>query len=176
MDYFEALKTSESTDPSYRAHSPVPVPKGENVGEVINYIKHTCDDLYFSSESDEPVQVYQLSGAGLHLLESDVDKLQLPDAKDFAVFVAGNATPFDEGFVAERHPVDKFFKPLCNQQVSDRQKRLAGALEAAFGKWTQVPGSEAVYYRVGFPPNIEVYVVMLIDGQVVGIKTLSVET
>ncbi|KAJ1662905.1 hypothetical protein IW140_002788 [Coemansia sp. RSA 1813] len=176
MDYFEALKTSASQDPSYHAHSPVPLPKGDKVGEVINYIKHTCDDLYFTSDSDEPVEVYQLSGAGLHLLESSADKLRLPDAKDFAIFVAGSATPFDEGFVAERLPVQKFFKPLCKQQVSDRQKRLAMALENAFTVWTQTPGSEAAYYRVGFAPNIEVYVVMLIDGQVVGIKTLSVET
>ncbi|KAJ2548377.1 hypothetical protein EV175_004855 [Coemansia sp. RSA 1933] len=176
MDYFEALKTSESQDPEYNAHSPIPLPKGDNVGEVLNYIKHTCDDLYFTSDSDEPVEVYQLSGAGLHLLESSVDKLQLPDAHDFAIFVAGSTTPFDEGFVAERLPVRQFFGRLCNQQVSERQKRLARALENAFSSWTATPGAESAYYRVGFAPNIEVYVVMLIDGQAVGIKTLSVET
>ncbi|KAJ1988633.1 hypothetical protein GGI25_004930 [Coemansia spiralis] len=176
MDYFEALKTSESHDPEYYAHSPLPLPKGNDVGEILNYIKHTCDDLYFSSESDEPVEVYQLSNAGLHLLESDVDKLTLPSAKDFAVFVAGSVTPFDEGFVSEKHPVEKFFGPLCNQQVSERQRRLAKSLEGMFEKLAGTPGAASAYYRIGFPPNIEVYVVMLIDGQAIGIKTLSVET
>ncbi|KAJ2077368.1 hypothetical protein H4R24_005172 [Coemansia sp. RSA 988] len=176
MDYFEALKTSKNQQNGYCAHSPIPLPKENDVGSVINYIKHTCDDLYFTSDSDEPVEVYQLSGTGLQALEADIDKLTLPKAKDFATFAAGNVTPFEEGFVSEKKPVDDFFKRLRNQQVSERQKHLAISLEAAFKKLTSMPGTDAACYRIGFPPNIEVYVVMLIDGQVVGIKTLSVET
>ncbi|KAJ2002425.1 hypothetical protein GGI04_000153 [Coemansia thaxteri] len=176
MDYFEALKTSESTSPEFYAHSPVPVPKSNSVGDAIDYIKHTCDDLYFTSDSDEPVELYQLSAAGLHMLEADVDKLTLPSAKDFALFVAGSVTTAEEGFVAEKLPVSGFFARLCNQQVTERQKRLAMSLDRAFAKLTSTPGTGSAYYRIGFPPNIELYVVMLIDGQVVGIKTLSVET
>ncbi|KAJ2806343.1 hypothetical protein H4R20_001723 [Coemansia guatemalensis] len=176
MDYFEALKTSKHHEHEYYAHSPIPLPKNNDVGSVINYIKRTCDDLYFTSDSDEPVDVYQLSGTGLQALEADSDKLKLPDAKDFATFTAGNVTPFEEGFVSEKKPIDEFFKLLCNQQVSERQKHLAKSLEAAFKKLTSKPGTDAACYRIGFPPNIEVYVVMLIDGQIVGIKTLSVET
>ncbi|PIA16026.1 hypothetical protein COEREDRAFT_81479, partial [Coemansia reversa NRRL 1564] len=169
MDYFEALKTSKSQQPEYYAHSPIPPPKDNDVGSVINYIKKTCDDLYFTSESDEPVDVYQLSATGLQALEADIDKLKLPDAKDFATFSAGNITPYEKGFVSEKKSVDNFFKLLCNQQVSERQKHLAKSLEAAFKKLTSSPGTDAACYRIGFPPKIEVYVVMLIDGQVVGI-------
>ncbi|KAJ2491489.1 hypothetical protein IWW37_002264 [Coemansia sp. RSA 2050] len=177
MDYFEALKTSDDRNPSFYAHSPVPVPKDiSNIGSVISYIKATCDDLYFTSDSDEPVEVYQLSAVGLSALEADSDKLSLPSAKDFAVFVAGDITTKEEGFMAEKLPVSRFFSKLCGQQVSERQKRLAKSLESAFAKLTSVPGTESAYYRIGFLPNVEVYVVMLIDGQIVGIKTLSVET
>ncbi|KAJ2745771.1 hypothetical protein GGI20_001888 [Coemansia sp. BCRC 34301] len=178
MDYFEALKTSSDTkNPSFYAHSPVPVPKDtKNIGSIIAYIKATCDDLYFTSDSDEPVEVYQLSAAGLSVLEADIDKLALPSAKDFAVFVAGNVTAAKEGFVTEKLPVTRFFSKLCGQQVSERQRKLAKSLECAFAKLTSTPGTASAYYRIGFLPNIEVYVVMLIDGQIVGIKTLSVET
>ncbi|KAI9470333.1 hypothetical protein LPJ78_003746 [Coemansia sp. RSA 989] len=174
MDYFEALKTSNEA--SHVAHSPLPLPSSHNVGDVINYIKHTCDDLYFSSDSDEPVQVYQLSNTGLQALEADIDKLKLPSAHDFAVFVAGDIVPTEEGFISEKRPVSWFFERLCNQQIDDRQKRLAQALRHAFAKLTEEPGTDLACYRVGIVPNIEVYVVMLIDGQVVGIRTLSVET
>ncbi|KAJ2832426.1 hypothetical protein FBU31_002076 [Coemansia sp. 'formosensis'] len=177
MDYFEALKTSDTSNPSFYAHSPVPVPKDiSDIGSVIAYIKATCDDLYFTSDSDEPVEVYQLSAAGLSMLEADSDKLSLPNAKDFAVFVAGEVTTAEEGFMAEKLPVSRFFSRLCGQQASERQKRLAKSLESAFAKMTSIPGTESAYYRIGFMPNVEVYVVMLIDGQIVGIKTLSVET
>ncbi|KAJ1733095.1 hypothetical protein LPJ61_001726, partial [Coemansia biformis] len=50
------------------------------------------------------------------------------------------------------------------------------SLAAAFRKLTSEPGTDAACYRLGIPPSIEVYVVMLIDGQVIGIKTLSVES
>ncbi|KAJ2442125.1 hypothetical protein GGF42_007063 [Coemansia sp. RSA 2424] len=178
MDYFEALKTSSDTrNPEFYAHSPVPVPKDtKNVGSIISYIKATCDDLYFTSDSDEPVEVYQLSAAGLSMLEADIDKLSLPSAKDFAVFVAGDVTTAEEGFIMEKLPVSQFFARLCGQQVSERQRKLAKSLECAFAKLTSTPGTASAYYRIGFLPNIEVYVVMLIDGQIVGIKTLSVET
>ncbi|KAJ2356058.1 hypothetical protein IWW50_003426 [Coemansia erecta] len=176
MDYFEALKTSPEQSPTHAVHSPVPLPSAHNVAETINYIKHTCDDLYFTSDSDEPVSLYQLSSTGLQALEADIDKLKLPNAHDFAVFVAGDFAPTEEGFVAEKKPVDGFFERLCNQQVSDRQKQLAQSLKRAFDKMTEEPGSDSACYRVGILPNIEVYVVMLVDGQVVGIKTLSIET
>ncbi|KAJ1930413.1 hypothetical protein EC988_010041, partial [Linderina pennispora] len=140
------------------------------------YIKATCDDLYFSSESDEPVELFQLSATGLQSMEADLDKLMLPSAHDFAVFVAGERSLEEEGFVCERHPIDMFFGQLRKHQVNERQKRLAASLEETFKKETSGPGCAGAYYRVGIPPNIEVYVVMLIDGQVVGLKTLSIET
>ncbi|KAJ1727885.1 hypothetical protein LPJ61_004337, partial [Coemansia biformis] len=155
MDYFEALKTSRETSPEYYAHSPVPVPSSNDVGAVIKYIKQTCDDLYFSSESDEPVELYQLSGVGLQMLEADIDKLALPSAKDFAIFAAGDVATKEEGFVAERRPMDTFFRQLCSQQVAERQKRLAQSLAAAFRKLTSEPGTDAACYRLGIPPSIE---------------------
>ncbi|KAJ1814424.1 hypothetical protein LPJ56_004859 [Coemansia sp. RSA 2599] len=176
MDYFEALKTPPTPQLDHQAHPPIPAPDAKDIGSVISFIKETCDDLYFTSDSDEPVELYQLSGAGLQMLESGADKLTLPNAHDFAEFVAGAVTPHEEGFVAEKRPVGEFFARLCAQQVSEQQKRLAESLEASFQKLPADPGSSAAYYRVGFLPNIEVYVVMLIDGQVLGIKTLSVET
>ncbi|KAJ2232131.1 hypothetical protein H4R99_003430 [Coemansia sp. RSA 1722] len=177
MDYFESIKTPPTPELDHQAHSPIPIPEAKDIGSVITFIKKTCDDLYFTSDSDEPVELYQLSSAGLQMLESDADKLTLPNADDFAEFVAGTVTPHEEGFVAEKRPVGEFFARLCSQQVSERQKKLAESLETSFEKLSAAdPGSSAAYYRVGFLPNIEVYVVMLIDGQVVGIKTLSVET
>ncbi|KAJ1884513.1 hypothetical protein LPJ66_010575 [Kickxella alabastrina] len=176
MDYFEALKTSPSSTAGAYAHSPIPVPKATDIGSVVSYIKANCTDLYFTSDSDEPVEVYQLSPAGLHMLEGDADKLSLPSAPAFAEFIAGNVTPNEDGFVAERRPLGDFFKRLCGQQVSERQRKLAESLEAGFAQLTKEPGCEGAYYRVGVLPNIEVYVVMLVDGQVVGLKTLSVET
>ncbi|KAJ1939880.1 hypothetical protein FBU59_003978 [Linderina macrospora] len=177
MDYFEALKASERVaDPQFHAHSPVPPPRPNNVGDLIAYIRSTCDDLYFSSESDEPVELYQLSASGLQSMEADLDKLTLPSAHDFAVFITGERSLSDDGFVCEKHPIDVFFRQLRNHQVSERQKKLAEALEETFRKEVGEPGCSGAYYRVGIPPNIEVYVVMLIDGQVVGLKTLSIET
>lgn len=174
MDYFEALKTSEKQD--FYAHSPVPPPKDKSIGSVIKYIKETCDDLYFTSDTDEPVELYQLSAAGLHMLESGADKLSLPNAQQFAGFVAGAVTPLEDEFVAEKSPTEQFFKRLVNQQVSERQKRLGVSLQHMFEKLVGEPGTEAAYYRVGFPKHIEVYVVVLYDGQVIGLKTVSVET
>ncbi|KAJ2860467.1 hypothetical protein FB639_005631 [Coemansia asiatica] len=176
MDYFEAIKTPPTPELDHEAHPPIPAPSAKDVSSVLSFIKKTCDDLYFTSDSDEPVELYQLSSTGLQMLESDADKLTLPSAHEFAEFVAGVVTPGEEGFVAEKRPVGEFFARLCAQQVSEQQKRLARSLEALFMKLPADPGSSAAYYRVGFLPNIEVYVVMLIDGQVVGIKTLSVET
>ncbi|KAI8322713.1 hypothetical protein GQ54DRAFT_259407 [Martensiomyces pterosporus] len=176
MDYFEALKTSATEDPKFYAHSPVPPPGANDIGGIINFIKRTCDDLYFTSDSDEPVEVYQLSAVGLHSLEADVDKLTLPSAHDFAVFITGDVSASEEGFVAEKLPIDRFFDKLQLQQLTERQKRLAASLADTFSREASTPGTSAAYYRVGIPPNIELYVVMLIDGQIVGIKTLSVET
>ncbi|KAJ2763291.1 hypothetical protein IWQ57_005600 [Coemansia nantahalensis] len=176
MDYFEALKTSHEKSPEFYAHSPLPLPKANDVSAVIDYIKHTCDDLYFTGESDEPVELYQLSGVGLQMLESNSDKLSLPSAADFAAFAAGDAATAEEGFIAERRSADAFLSSLRSQQASVRQKHLAASLETAFHKLTGMPGTDRACYRLGIPPSIEVYVVMLIDGQVVGIKTRSVET
>ncbi|KAJ2479432.1 hypothetical protein IWW56_003095 [Coemansia sp. RSA 2131] len=175
MDYFEALKTSREQSPTPAVHSPLPLPAMHNVEETINYIKHTCSDLYFTSDSDEPVQIYQLSNPGLQALEASISKLSLPSAHDFAVFVAGDAENMED-FVAEKKPVAGFFERLCNQQVTEQQKQLAESLKRAFDVLTEEPGTGSACYRVGVLPNIEVYVVMLIDGQVVGIKTVSVET
>ncbi|KAJ2397828.1 hypothetical protein GGI05_000433, partial [Coemansia sp. RSA 2603] len=123
------------------------------------------------------VEVFQLSNASLRALEADASKLQLPSAAEFAQLVCGTLTPNDEAFVAEKRPVGEFFGRLCGQQVSAAQQRLAKALEQAFEKVvSEEAGAGAAYYRVGVPPTIEVYVVMLVDGQAVGIKTLSIET
>ncbi|KAJ1720875.1 hypothetical protein LPJ53_004547 [Coemansia erecta] len=177
MDYFEALKTSPQPSAGPQAHEPLPLPQANDVSSITSFIKHTCSDLYFTSDSDEPVSLYQLSNASLLSLEANASKLQLPSAADFAQLVGGTLTPHDEGFVAEKRPVREFFARLRGQQVGEAQGRLAESLEQAFDKVTaEEAGSSAAYYRVGFPPNIEVYVVMLVDGQAVGIKTLSVET
>ncbi|KAJ2159932.1 hypothetical protein GGF46_002659 [Coemansia sp. RSA 552] len=176
MDYFKALQTSHDASPE-RTHSPLPLPQDKkDVGAAISYIQHTCNDLYFSSDSDEPVELYQLSNTGLKALESDIDKLALPSARDFAVFVAGEHVMGEEGFVAEKKDVRGFFDRLTKQQITERQRQLAQSLEALFGSLATGPGTTSACYRVGIAPNIEVYVVMLVDGQVIGIKTLSVET
>ncbi|ORX73377.1 hypothetical protein DL89DRAFT_92080 [Linderina pennispora] len=128
MDYFEALKASERvSDPQFHAHSPVPPPRGNNVGEIIKYIKATCDDLYFSSESDEPVELFQLSATGLQSMEADLDKLMLPSAHDFAVFVAGERSLEEEGFVCERHPIRHVLWPAA-EAPGQRAAEAAGGV------------------------------------------------
>ncbi|KAJ2722837.1 hypothetical protein GGI07_003024 [Coemansia sp. Benny D115] len=182
MDYFEALKRSadEPTGDAEEQSITLPEPPSmTSASDILGFIKKVCDGLYFSSDSDEPVELYQLSPASLQALESGADKLSLPSAKDFAELVAaGSLTQQSDGveFVAERRPVGEFFQRLCGQQVSEQQKQLAGALSDVFERTRGVAGAEVAYYRVGVAPSIEVYVVMLVDGQVVGIKTLSVET
>ncbi|KAJ2782309.1 hypothetical protein H4R18_002338 [Coemansia javaensis] len=181
MDYFEVLKTSQEPEPEqpageYRAHTPLPLPAANDVDATVAYIEQTCAGLYFTSDSDEPVVLYRLLGDGLQTLEGRADKLALPSASAFATFVAGGAAASEPGFVSERRPVGDFFARLCSQQTSERQRHLAASLEAVFEHLGTQAGADAAYYRVGIAPDIEVYVVMLVDGQVVGIKTLSVET